>query len=150
LAKALGGGIPIGAMVARAEVAAVLTPGTHGSTFGGNPVACAAALAVFDALEQDGLIANAAEVGQYLITRLREIAKECPQVREVRGQGMIIGVALKHAAKPVVDACFRERLVVNATADTILRLLPPLTLNREEADSGLSIIERALRADAAT
>ena len=150
LAKALGGGVPIGAMVARAEVASVLTPGTHGSTFGGNPIACAAALAVFDALEQDGVIANAAEVGQYLIARLREISKECPDVREVRGQGMIIGVALKHAAKPVVDACFRERLIVNGTADTILRLLPPLTLTREEADAGLGIIERALRAEAGT
>jgi acetylornithine/N-succinyldiaminopimelate aminotransferase len=147
LAKALGGGIPIGAMVARADVASVLTPGTHGSTFGGNPVACAAALAVFDALEQDRVIANAAEVGQYLLARLREVSKECPAVREVRGQGMIIGVALKHTAKSVVDACFRERLIVNGTADTILRLLPPLTLTREEADAGLGIIERALRAE---
>jgi predicted acetylornithine/succinylornithine family transaminase len=150
LAKALGGGIPIGAMVARAEVASVMTPGTHGSTFGGNPVACAAALAVFDALEQDGVITNAAEVGQYLIARLREISKECPAVREVRGQGMIIGIALRHAAKPAVDACFRERLIVNGAADTILRLLPPLNLTREEADAGLSIIERVLRADAGT
>ncbi len=148
LAKALGGGIPIGAMVARREIATVMTPGTHGSTFGGNPVACAAALGVFDALEHDGVIANAAEVGSYLLARLREIAKECPDVREVRGQGMIIGVALKHAAKPVVDACFRERLIVNGTADTILRLLPPLTLTKEEADAGLAVIERALRAEA--
>jgi acetylornithine/N-succinyldiaminopimelate aminotransferase len=147
LAKALGGGIPIGAMVARADVASVLTPGTHGSTFGGNPVACAAALAVFDALEQDKVVANAAEVGQYLLARLREVSKECPAVREVRGQGMIIGVALKHTAKSVVDACFRERLIVNGTADTILRLLPPLTLTKEEADAGLGIIERALRAE---
>jgi predicted acetylornithine/succinylornithine family transaminase len=150
LAKALGGGIPIGAMVARSEIASVLTPGTHGSTFGGNPVACAAALAVFDALEQDGVIANAAEVGGYMIGRLREIAKECPDVKEVRGRGMIIGVALKHAAKGVVDACFREHLVVNGTADTVLRLLPPLTLTRDEADAGLAIIERALRAAAGT
>jgi len=148
LAKALGGGIPIGAMVARTEVASVLTPGTHGSTFGGNPVASAAALAVFDALEQDGVIANAAEIGQYMINRLRDISKECPAVREVRGQGMIIGVALKQPAKPVVDACFRERLIVNGTADTILRLLPPLTLTRDEADIGLSTIERALQSQA--
>ncbi len=75
LAKALGGGVPIGAMVAKAEIASVMTPGTHGSTFGGNPVACAAALAVIDALEQDGVIENAAEVGGYLIDRLREIGK---------------------------------------------------------------------------
>jgi acetylornithine/N-succinyldiaminopimelate aminotransferase len=145
LAKALGGGIPIGAMVARTEIATVMTPGTHGSTFGGNPIACAAALGVFDALEHDGVIANAAEVGAYLIARLRQIAQKCPNVLEVRGRGMIIGVALKHAAKPVVDACFREHLIVNGTAETILRLLPPLTLTREEADAGLAVIERALR-----
>jgi acetylornithine/N-succinyldiaminopimelate aminotransferase len=150
LAKALGGGIPIGAMVARSEITSVLTPGTHGSTFGGNPIACAAALGVFDALEQDGVIENAAEVGGYIIKRLREIAKECPDVAEVRGMGMIIGVVLKHPAKDVVDACFRERLVVNGTADTVLRLLPPLNLTREEADAGLAIIERALRAAAGT
>lgn len=145
LAKALGGGVPIGAMVAKSEIAASLTPGTHGSTFGGNPIACAAALGVFDALEEDGAIANAAEVGGYLIKRLNEIAKDCPNVREVRGAGMIIGVVLNHPAKPVVDACFKERLVVNGTADNVLRLLPPLILTRAEADAGLAIIERAIR-----
>jgi acetylornithine/N-succinyldiaminopimelate aminotransferase len=145
LAKALGGGVPIGAMVAKSRIASALGPGTHGSTFGGNPIACAAALAVFDALEEDGAIANAAEVGGYLITRLKEIARECPNVREVRGAGMIIGVVLKHPAKPVVDACFSDKLVVNSTADNVLRLLPPLTLTQEEADAGLSVIERALR-----
>ncbi len=149
LAKALGGGVPIGAMVARAEIASVMTPGTHGSTFGGNPIACAAALAVIDALELDGVIGNAAEVGGYLAGRLREIAKSCPNVKEVRGHGMIIGVVLKHPAKPVVDDCLAGKLLVNGTADTVLRLLPPLTLTREEADAGLEIIERALRKAAA-
>jgi predicted acetylornithine/succinylornithine family transaminase len=148
LAKALGGGIPIGAMVARSEIASALTPGTHGSTFGGNPVACASALAVLDALEQDGVTANAAEVGGYLISRLREIAPTCSNVIEVRGLGMIIGVVLKHEAKGVVEACLNERLIVNSTADNVLRLLPPLNLTREEADTGLAIIERALRAAA--
>jgi len=145
LAKALGGGLPIGAMIARSEIAAVLTPGTHGSTFGGNPVACSAALGVLDALEQDGVITNAAEVGAYLITRLREIAKACPNVREVRGLGMIIGAVLNHEAKGVVEACLKEHLIVNGTADNVLRLLPPLNLTREEADNGLAIIERALK-----
>jgi acetylornithine/N-succinyldiaminopimelate aminotransferase len=149
LAKALGGGIPIGAMVARAEIASTLTPGTHGSTFGGNPVACAAALAVFDALEQDGAIENAAEIGGYLVKRLREIARECPNIVEVRGLGMIIGIVLKHEAKSVVETCFRQHLVVNGTADTVLRLLPPLTLTRDEADAGLAIIEGALKEAAA-
>jgi predicted acetylornithine/succinylornithine family transaminase len=146
LAKALGGGLPIGAMIARAEIATVLSPGTHGSTFGGNPVACAAALGVLDALEHDGVIANAAEVGGYLMNRLREIAKDCPNVREVRGLGMIIGVVLKHEARGIVEACLKEHLIVNGTADNVLRLLPPLNLTREEADAGLAIIERALKA----
>jgi len=145
LAKALGGGLPIGAMVAKAEIASVMTPGTHGSTFGGNPVACAASLAVIDALEQDGVIENAGVIGSYLIDRLREIGKTTGNVREVRGKGMIIGAALTHPAKGVVEECLKEHLLVNGTADTILRLLPPLNLTREEADAGLAIIQRALR-----
>jgi acetylornithine/N-succinyldiaminopimelate aminotransferase len=145
LAKALGGGLPIGAMVAKAEISSVMTPGTHGSTFGGNPVACAAALAVIDALEQDGVIENAVVIGGYLIDRLREIGKTTGNVREVRGKGMIIGAALTHPAKGVVEECLQEHLLVNGTADTILRLLPPLNLTRDEADAGLAIIERALR-----
>ncbi|MGH8013462.1 MAG: acetylornithine transaminase [Candidatus Binataceae bacterium] len=144
LAKALGGGIPIGAMIARSEIAAVLTPGTHGSTFGGNPIACASALAMFDAFDQDHVIENGAEMGGYLIKRLNEIAKNRDNVREVRGQAMMIGVVLKHEAKGVVEACLKERLLVNGTAENVLRLLPPLTLTREQADDGLAIIERAL------
>ena len=87
LAKALAGGIPIGAMLARTELAESLTPGSHGTTFGGNPVACAAALAVLDALENDGVLENATKVGAYLIDKLREIARGCDQVIEVRGRG---------------------------------------------------------------
>jgi acetylornithine/N-succinyldiaminopimelate aminotransferase len=145
LAKALAGGIPIGAMIARAEVASSLTPGSHGTTFGGNPVACAAANAVLDAIEQENVLENATRVGAHLLERLREIAKSCDRVIEVRGLGMIIGVALKHDVRPVVDACIKERLLINGTAGNILRLLPPLNLTREEADSGLQIIERALK-----
>ncbi len=144
LAKALGGGLPIGAMIARPEFGASFTPGSHGSTFGGNPVACAAALAVLDALEQDGVMDNAATVGAYLIERLAKFAKTCDRIVEVRGLGMIIGVVLKHDARPIVDACVKERLLVNGTAGNVLRLLPPLNLTREEADAGLAIIENAL------
>lgn len=149
LAKALGGGLPIGAMVARPEIAASLTPGSHGSTFGGNPVACAAALAVMDVLKGGGAVENAAAVGGYLAKRLREIGASLDNVIEVRGQGMIIGVVLKHEAQSVVDACLRERLLVNTAAGKVLRLLPPLTLSREQADEGLAIIERALKQAAA-
>jgi len=145
LAKALGGGIPIGAMIAGGEVASSLTQGSHGTTFGGNPVACAAALAVLDAFDAEGVLDNARETGSYLIERLREISRGLDRVAEVRGRGMIIGVVLKHEARPVVDACLKERLLVNATAGNVLRLLPPLNLERKDADAGLAIIERALR-----
>jgi len=145
LAKALGGGLPIGAMIARDEVASSLTPGSHGTTFGGNPVACAAALAVLDAFDAEGVLDNARKMGGYLIERLREIARGIDRVAEVRGLGMIIGVVLKHDARPVVDACIKERLLVNGTAGNVLRLLPPLNLKREDADAGLKIIERALK-----
>jgi acetylornithine/N-succinyldiaminopimelate aminotransferase len=148
LAKALGGGLPIGAMIAKSSVASSLTPGSHGTTFGGNPVACAASLAVIDAFEQEEVLENASRVGGYLLERLREIAKDNPRVVEVRGLGMIIGVVLKNEARPAVDACLKQRLLVNGTAGNVLRLLPPLNLTREEADAGLKIIEAALRAPA--
>ena len=145
LAKALGGGLPIGAMIARAEIASSFTPGSHGSTFGGNPVACAAALGVIDALEQDGVLENASSVGGYILERLGKFAHSCDRIAEVRGLGMIIGVVLKHDARPIVEACLSERLLVNGTAGNVLRLLPPLNLTREEADAGLAIIENALK-----
>ncbi len=144
LAKALGGGLPIGAMIAKSQIAASLAPGSHGSTFGGNPVSCAAALAVLDALEKEGILENATAIGDYLLKELRAIAKGNDRIAEVRGQGMIIGIVLKDEARPVVDACLKERLLVNATAGNVLRLLPPLNLTREDADQGLAIIRRAL------
>jgi acetylornithine/N-succinyldiaminopimelate aminotransferase len=144
LAKALGGGLPIGAMLARPEVAATLTPGTHGTTFGGNPVACAAALAVLDTLEKERVLDNATAIGNYLMAELRSIAETNSRIVEVRGTGMIIGVVLKDEARPVVDACLKERLILNATAGNVLRLLPPLNLTLEQAQEGIAIIRRAL------
>jgi acetylornithine/N-succinyldiaminopimelate aminotransferase len=144
LAKALGGGLPIGAMLARPEVAATLTPGTHGTTFGGNPVACAAALAVLDTLENERILDNATAIGNYLMAELRSIAKTNPRIVEVRGSAMIIGVVLKDEARPVVDACLKERLILNATAGNVLRLLPPLNLTLEQAQQGMAIIRGAL------
>jgi acetylornithine/N-succinyldiaminopimelate aminotransferase len=145
LAKALGGGLPIGAMIARAEIASSFTPGSHGSTFGGNPVACAAACAVIDALEQDGVLGNASSVGAYILERLTKFARTCDRIVEVRGLGMIIGAVLKHDARPIVEECLKNRLLVNGTAGNVLRLLPPLNLTREEADAGLAIIENAFK-----
>lgn len=145
LAKALGGGLPLGAMIAKSDVAASLTPGSHGTTFGGNPVSCAAGLAMVETIDEERLLENATRVGAAMLERLREVAKTCERITEVRGLGMIIGVVLKHDARPVVDACLKERLLVNGTAGNVLRLLPPLNLSRADAERGLAIVERALR-----
>src|ERR1700731_906254 len=145
LAKALGGGLPIGAMIARPEIASSFTPGSHGSTFGGNPIPCAAAVAVIDTVQQDGVPENAASVGAYMLERLREFARSCDRIVEVRGLGMIIGAVLKHDARQIVEECLKNRLLVNGTAGNVLRLLPPLNLTREEADAGLAIIENAFK-----
>ena len=145
LAKALGGGLPLGAMIAKPEIASSLTPGSHGTTFGGNPVSCAAGLATIEAIDEEKVLENTTRMGAHIIERLRDVAKTCDRIKEVRGLGMIIGVVLKHDPKPVVDACLKDRLLVNGTAGNVLRMLPPLNLSREDADKGLAIIEKALR-----
>jgi acetylornithine/succinyldiaminopimelate/putrescine aminotransferase len=100
---------------------------------------------MMDAIDQDGVLENASSVGAHILERLGKFAKSCDRIVEVRGLGMIIGVVLRHDARPIVDACLKDRLLVNGTAGNVLRLLPPLNLTREEADSGLDIIERALK-----
>ncbi|HLH76803.1 MAG TPA: acetylornithine transaminase [Candidatus Binataceae bacterium] len=146
LAKALGGGLPIGAMLARPEVAECLSPGSHGTTFGGNPVACAAALAVMETIEREGLLENGRTLGNYLMEGLRALDRAGDTIREVRGQGMIIGAALARDPRPVVEDCLRQGLILNATAGNVMRLLPPLNLTRAQADAGLEMIGRALAA----
>jgi acetylornithine/N-succinyldiaminopimelate aminotransferase len=145
LAKALANGLPIGAAVATPQAAAGMTAGAHGSTFGGNPISCASALAVLRALD-NGVLENGAVIGAYLIDRLREIAKRTDRIVEVRGKGMLIGIELRREARPAVEACLKQGLIVNATAGNVLRLLPPLNLTRAQADEGLAIIRRALSA----
>ncbi len=146
LAKALANGLPIGAAVATPQAAAAMTTGVHGSTFGGNPVSCASALAVLSALDSDGVLENCAAIGGYLAERLRAIAKRIDKVVEVRGKGMLIGIELRHEARSTAQACLEQGLIVNATAGNVLRLLPPLNLTRAQADEGLAIIRRALGA----
>jgi acetylornithine/N-succinyldiaminopimelate aminotransferase len=140
LAKGLANGLPIGALLVRDGKAPTIGPGDHGSTFGGNPVACAAACAVVEAID-DALLANVVARGTHLAGGLRGL----PAVREVRGRGLLLGAVLDRAAAPVVDAC-RERglLVLTAGAD-VLRLLPPLVVTEAEVDEALAILGAVLR-----
>jgi len=145
LAKGLGGGLPIGACIGFGPAAALFTPGSHGSTFGGNPVACAAALAVLDSIERDELLANVASTGALLADGLR--ALDSPLVAGVRGSGLWWGVQLTGAVAGAVEAAARRRgLLVNAVRPDVLRLAPPLIIEPAEVEAGLAILRTALDA----
>ena len=144
LAKALGGGAAIGALVARPEVAAKLVPGTHASTFGGNPLACAAAIAAFEAIEEEHLLDNARDIGQYTRSRLEAMKADFDFIREVRGRGLMIGVELSRPGKGVVERCLERGLLINCTHDTVLRMLPAMNVTRALMDEGLEILQQAL------
>jgi acetylornithine/succinyldiaminopimelate/putrescine aminotransferase len=144
MAKALGGGIAIGAIQARAEVAAVLVPGTHASTFGGNPLACAAAIATIEAIEAQGLLENATAMGQYAREKLEGLRGRHSTIEEVRGIGLMIGVQLADAGAEVVKRCWEKGLRINCTHDTVLRFMPSMAATREEIDTAVGIMDEAL------
>ncbi|MCD5397822.1 aspartate aminotransferase family protein [candidate division NPL-UPA2 bacterium] len=145
LAKPLGGGLPLGAMLAREEVAAAFQPGDHASTFGGNPVACAAGVAVMEAILEENLLKNAVDVGNYLQQRLQELKQKYSFIREVRGRGLMSGIELNFAGKEVARECLERGLLINCTAETFVRFLPPLIITREEIDEGMAILDSVLK-----
>jgi len=149
LAKTLGGGFPIGAMIAKRHLTNVLTPGTHASTFGGNPLACACALAVFEVIKKQQLLDRVVHFGQVLMDRLMELQMRCPIIREVRGRGLMVGIELLTGGQPIVEACRSRRLLINCTQGRVLRLLPAMTITRAQLDRALAILEEALIAHAA-
>jgi acetylornithine/N-succinyldiaminopimelate aminotransferase len=151
--KALGGGVPIGAALISEEVAHAISFGDHGSTYGGNLLACRAALCVLDALVGGGLLANIGRVGRHVEQRLKAMAAAHPMIKEVRGAGLIWGLELDRDAAPVVPAALAQGVVVNRTAETVVRLLPPLVITVDEVDEGLTRLDAALsvvEADGAT
>jgi len=145
LAKGLASGVPIGACLARGAAAQVFQPGTHGSTFGGNPLACAAALATLAAIEEEGLMSNAERIGGLLIAGLREGLAGTPGVREVRGHGLMIGVELDRSCGDLVGQALEAGLLINVTMDKVIRLLPPLVMSEQEARQALSILVPLVR-----
>jgi acetylornithine/N-succinyldiaminopimelate aminotransferase len=134
LAKGLGGGVPIGACVAKGTAATLFQPGSHGSTFGGNTLACAAALATLDIVESENLCRNATEVGEHIRTSLKRVLAETPGVKEIRGQGLLIGIELDRPCGELVKTALNAGLLINVTADNVVRLVPPLIISRPEAD----------------
>jgi predicted acetylornithine/succinylornithine family transaminase len=144
LAKALAGGLAAGGLVARPEFAEKLRPGTHAATFGGNPIACRAALATIETIEADGLLARGRAIGEAFRRRFEALRARCPLIVDVRALGAMIGVELATDGAPVVNACLQRRLLINCTHGTVLRLLPPLTLTDAELDEGCGILEEVL------
>ena len=135
LAKGLGNGVPIGACLARAAVAELFTPGSHGSTFGGNPLACRVGCTVLEIIQEQGLLENAARQGEHLLARLRMELEEHPQVRAIRGKGLMIGIELASPYRDLAQRAAQEHgLLINVTRGKVIRLLPPLTLERKEVE----------------
>ncbi len=135
LAKALGNGVPIGACLARGRAAEALAPGSHGSTFGGNPLACSAALAVLETMAEQGLVEGARDKGEKLLERLGQALRGLNCVREVRGKGLMIGIELDRSCTELVGRALDRHLLINVTADRVIRLLPPLIIDDQEIDT---------------
>jgi predicted acetylornithine/succinylornithine family transaminase len=146
LAKGLAGGVAMGGLVARPEFADKLRPGTHAATFGGNPIACRAALATIETIEADGLLERGLAIGEAFRGRFEALRARCPLVVDVRARGAMIGVELATDGAPIVNACLQRRLLINCTHGTVLRLLPSLALTDAELDEGCGILEEVLLA----
>jgi len=145
VAKALGNGVPIGACLARGAAAEVLVPGSHGTTFGGNPLACRAGIAVLDTMEQEDLVARAAELGRRMQARFRERLGDHPGVTEIRASGLMLGIELADDCATLVREALNAGFLINVTAGNVIRLLPPLVIGDDEADrivDGISALVR--------
>jgi acetylornithine aminotransferase len=144
LAKALAGGPPIGALLTTEELAKSLGPGTHGSTFGGNPLVCAAALAAMQALNEKTLLDNCRSMGAYLMAKLDQLKGKYSFIKEIRGRGLIIGAELEIEGGPLVIKAMERGLLMNCTVGNVLRFVPPLIVNRAEIDEAMTILDEVL------
>ncbi len=145
LAKGLANGVPIGACLARGHAATLFGPGNHGSTFGGNPLACAAATAVLETIETEHLIERATVLGDHIVRGLRTALADLPGVRAIRHKGLMIGIELDRPCRELVQRALAKGVIINVTQDTVVRLLPPLILTDEEADHLVRVVAEVVR-----
>src|SRR3989339_444274 len=144
MAKALGGGVSIGAMMAKAEIAKSLVPGTHASTFGGNPLVCAAGIAVIEAIEEENLLENAVRMGQYAVEKLNQLKQKHSVIDHIRGIGLMIGIQLRSAGTKIVSRCLEKNLRINCTQENVLRFMPPMIVKAEHIDKAVEILDSVL------
>ena len=150
LAKPLGGGLPLSAVIGSEKVANVLTYGNHGTTFGGNPVACAAGVAMIKAIEEDNLMEHALEIGSFINDEVQKLAAKHLQILEIRQYGLMVGITVDKEAKPYVVKALEKHVILNATSVNVIRLLPPLTISREEAQHCITVLDEIFTEEAAT
>jgi acetylornithine aminotransferase/acetylornithine/N-succinyldiaminopimelate aminotransferase len=150
LAKPLAGGLPLGAMLCTEEASRAIHPGLHGTTFGGGPLACAVAIAVIDAIEQEGLLANIRETGAYFKSQLHDLAAKHESVVDVRGMGLMLAMEMNSAdlAKKIVAKMLERRILINRTSETVLRFLPPFIMGKEHVDLAVSALNEILNEEA--
>ncbi len=145
LAKSLGGGMPMGALVVNDKHKDVLSAGTHATTFGGSPIVCSAALGVFCAIEEEGLLENTIKMGEYLVSKFEELKEKNPMIKNIKGKGLMIGVELDvEDASAIAEECVKEGLLINCTQKNILRVMPPMTVGKEDIDMAIDKLARAL------
>ncbi len=144
LAKALGGGLPIGMMIVKKEISEVLGPGMHASTFGGGPVIARAALAVLKAIQKENVLANTNKMSEYLFVKLNDLKNKYSVIKEVRGLGLMVGIELNIEGKEIVAKCMEKGLLINCTHDKVLRIMPALNTNKKEIDKAVAILDSAL------
>jgi acetylornithine aminotransferase/acetylornithine/N-succinyldiaminopimelate aminotransferase len=150
LAKPLAGGLPLGAMLCTEEAARAMHPGLHGTTFGGGPLACAVAIAVIDAIEQEGLLSNIRETGAYFKGQLHDLAAKHESIVDVRGMGLMLAMEMNSAdlAKKIVAKMLERRILINRTSETVLRFLPPFIMGKEHVDLAVSALNEILNEEA--
>ena len=149
LAKGLGSGVPVGACLAAGRATGVFKPGNHGATFGGGPLACAAALATLETMEQEGLLAHAAAMGDLLRNTLAELLAGVTAVREIRGKGLMLGIELDRPCGELVKLALDDGLLINVTAGSVVRLLPPLVIGADDVRHLATRLAALIRAFAA-
>ena len=144
LAKALGGGLPIGVLVVKREISDTFKPGMHASTFGGSPLICKAALGAFKAIVADKMLKNTKTMSAYIVQRLQALKEKFECIEEIRGLGLMIGIQLKVEGKAIFEECFNRGLIINCTQGNVLRIMPALNVTKKQADQALYILEQAL------
>ncbi|HRU01678.1 MAG TPA: aminotransferase class III-fold pyridoxal phosphate-dependent enzyme, partial [Victivallales bacterium] len=143
LAKALANGFPIGAVIAKKNVASVLGPGSHASTFGGNPLACAAAISVLDVFEEDDILQNCSKISEYLFKKLEEI--KSPKIVQIRGKGLMIGIVVNCEVKKLISEAAKKGLLILPAGESVIRLLPPLIIDKQDVNTAIEILSEILK-----